>query len=241
MPSLSTLPFLPTQQSINNWLNSLNQLGCHRASNKLYEVLQALYQQAFTPQISLSLLSELTVPVITYADELEHLRLKQPENTVTPLIRKTANLSCQLLRLLSLNYGKVSLAPDLSEVQQLTAVYTALHLIGLWQCKLAVLNQCPSKTIWKMTAELYQRAQKYQLLNQPVIDVPFIATQQHCIAEVLQRNILFELFDPYHFNRNIIKKLFAFADTHYALLKIDVSAQQAHFAWTPRQLQAPTL
>ncbi len=234
------LPFSTNIQALNDWLNSLKLYGNHRASSSLHEVLQALFKQTLDTHTNLLLLNALALPVITYADELENMLLKQPEPTATTIGRKTATLSGNLLRLLCLNYDKISLAQDLSASQHLSSLHAGLHTCGLWQYKQAVFNQCPSKTAWKITAEFFQRAQKYQLLNETVSQTPFNALKQRCIADILQRNILFELCDPYHFKPAIIKKLIIFADNHFHLLNLNTSAQQAHCSWAHRQLKAPT-
>ncbi|MEQ1636372.1 MAG: hypothetical protein ABL903_06745 [Methylococcales bacterium] len=239
MPTDNDLPLAGNKQSLNIWLNSLSQLGSHRASNKLYEMLQVIYQESFGTQDKLELLNQLAAPVITYSDQLEQIVVAQQCFKNEALVRKTTTLSCELLRLLSLNYCKVSLAEDLNSEQHAVTIYTALHVIGLSLCKRAVLNQVPSETLWKKTAELYQRAQKYQLLNHPITLTALFTSQQSTIAKILQRNLLFVLCDPYHFSNQSIKALFSFAETASTLLEIDASAQTANFVWPYKKQTVP--
>ncbi|NOT84145.1 MAG: hypothetical protein HOP02_05025 [Methylococcaceae bacterium] len=233
------LPFTGNKQSLKIWLNNLNQLGSHRASNKLYEMLQVVYQETFDTQAKLELLNELATPVISYSDSLEQIVMAQECFKNEALVRKTTTLSSELLRLLSLNYCKISVTPNLTPEQHAMTIYTALHLIGLSMRKRATLNQFPSETLWKKTTELYLRAQKYQLLERPITLTTLFTSRQSSIMEVLHRNLLFTLCDPYRFTSATIKTLFQFAESYYALLNSATQAAQADFVWVYRQQGTP--
>lgn len=62
---------------------------------------------------------------------------------------------------------------------------------------------------------------------------------QKSVKEILQRNLLFSICNPYHFQNTAINQLFKFADSHFKLLQLDDIEKSADFIWIFIQESAP--
>lgn len=236
-PTPSSLE-LDNLDQLEHWINSLKKLNVSVAGSELHQFLQRLRQNPPAPLTKFAILDRLSGPTQYYADQLETLVLSESIQS-KPLAVKTAKLSSQLLISLNLNYCQIYSSTDLDPQQQHTALYLAFQLIGLSLRKQAVFKQCPSSKLWKKNAELYQFALKSQLLTQPLPKLTHFKVIQKNLSELLQRNLLFSICYPYHFQSNTVSHLFKFAERHFALLRIDSPEPLAGFMWIPDQAVPP--
>lgn len=231
--------FDPTNlDQLPDWLNFLAKRHVSQASTELHQVLLNLLQNNLPPAVKLELLNQLSEPVQHYANQLETLVLKNALQQKS-LIQKTAKLSSQMLIQLSLNYCQLCKSTELDQQQLLSCLYLGLHCIGLSQYKQAVFKQAPSARLWKKSADLYQLSLTNDLYQTPMAQTEFVRIVQSTCKEILQRNLLFSICKPYHFQSAQINKLFEFADNRFGLVKLDNIEKSVDFIWILNQEHAP--
>ncbi len=222
-------------------LASAGPVNVIQAGERLYQALRQIRQTEALESQQFILFQQLTPAVLHLVEGISTVIDQQ--QTVKKR-RKTLQLCLQLCRHSCLGFYQLHKRQQLSDEQKKIAIYMALQLIGQ-DLALRYRFQTPlSKTLWKVSAELYFFACQHQFLEDVLtVKIPdFLPLKT--IAGVIKRNILFTLSTTELNDASDWKTLFDFAAHHAGLIQL-ASHQQAplFFYWNtaegyPTQLKS---
>lgn len=232
-----SLPHAKTEAGFQDWFNELAHLKSSKAASILHRYLEQLEPNPPATHLYAAILDWLCPQVLAYSDKLEHWLQEEADSSHT-LQRKATALSHQLLRSLITHYAQLLFKDDYPSEQQSALLFKVFNLIGISLRKQAILSFCPSTTLWQISADLYALAKEHAVLQQ-VCSSAASDSELNTIALVLQRNLLFALCNPYHFEREGVDKLFRFSTQRAALLNLTPNNQSSQFTWFPSLHEPP--
>lgn len=209
MLNTSDLPFALTAESLADWLGLLDKLPASRASTQLSHALKHLKNAKAEPATLLPLLIGLIPLTLKLSSTLNTTQLSEQSSKERQT--KAAKLCMQLPRQLSLLFCHQAESEKLDDADLLTAVYYGLQMIGHCMRFYARQFEMPSATLWKKSATLYKLAMYSDSLKAPQACTISEFADLSSISSVIQRNILFSLFNPTLFAADEIDTLFLLA------------------------------
>jgi hypothetical protein len=209
MLNTSELPFALTAESLADWLDLLDKLPASRASTQLSQALKQLKNIKAQPAVVLPVLIGLIPLTLKLSNSLNTSLFA--EQSTQERQAKAAKLCMKLPRQLSLLFCQLAETEELDETALLTAIYHGLQMIGQCMRFYARLFEMPSATLWKKSATLYKLAMYSDGLKAPQPCTLSDFAAQTSIETVIQRNILFSLFNPTLFDVDEIDTLFLLA------------------------------
>jgi len=223
MKKAESLPFSLETESVSSWLSQLSELDAISSGMELYAVLKILYRIGIGDSDLLSTLDLLSPSTLHVSDKLYSLLVPAiaAEGSVNPKSRKIARLGSQLLRSHCLAYCHAAIDQPLTQDRKAHAIYSGLQLAGLTMRMNTLISERQSMTLWQKTAELYRIAVEEKLFHS-AISTKFQAFKPlQSIVLVLQRNLLFALFEPYPASPERISWYYNLAGKCAELIKIE--------------------
>lgn len=199
MKKAEPLPFSLKTESVSSWLSQLSELDAISSGMELYEALKTLYRIRIGDSDLLAILDLLSPSILHVSDNLYSLLVPiiAAEGSVNPKSRKIARLGSQLLRSHCLAYCHAAIDQPLTQDRKAHAIYSGLQLAGLTMRMNTLISERQSTTLWQKTAELYRIAVEEKLFHSAISTKVQAFKPLQSIVSVLQRNLLFALFEPY--------------------------------------------
>lgn len=234
------LPFEPvdlTSDSVAQFLNRLAELSPTQAAQQMSLALKHFAEQKpESPETILPVLLQLAPLTLHLTTHLSTLR---PTDGKTYRANK---LIVHLPRQLSQLLYQLVATKQLTTPSLASAIYHALQLLGYSMRSYCLRHEMPSKTLWKMSARLYQVAIiKNCTSTHQTSKIPDFKAQT-TIETVVKRNLLFSILTPSFFKNTDVLSLFHFANKYAEELKItrDRAAWQFGHFWHLNKDLPPT-
>ena len=238
MNAAQQFPFALEPNAIDEWLATINLSDTVQLSHELHQIVKDLNHASIDKHLLFEIINKLTPVIVNLSSELEQKFFSE----IHPLDAKTyklGRLNLHLYRELVTAYHKIATDDDTN--QQLHCVHCALQFIGQHLLLSAKISVKQSNFCWKMSAQLYQLAKQQDILSSPVKEK---ARANTSTINLLKRNLLFSICNPYQFNCTDIDSLYTFLTTHCHLTDLEEAAPRTTekfcFVWKYNSSRAPS-
>jgi hypothetical protein len=230
MTDVQQFPFALEPDSVDQWLVTTSLADTIVSASEYHKIIKNLNKAPIDSILRYQIIRKITPSTEKLTKELQQIILEKS----SPYDEKTLKLKrlCRhLMKELISAYSSIAKQKDISrEILQDIALQT-LELIGQHLLLSARMSERPSNSIWKISSQLYQLAQK------PLFD--------SAIADAAKRNILFYLCNPYQLTLSDIDNLYSAISKHAQLIHLQETSpettSQCYFVWEYANNLAPNI
>ncbi len=230
MIDVQQFPFALEPDSVDQWLATTSLADTIVSASEFHKIIKNLNHAQIDSNLCYQIIQKITPPTEKLTHELQQIILEKP----SPFDEKTLKLKrlCRhLMKELIAVYFSIAKQKDISNTIQQNIAHQAIELIGQHLLVSAKMSERPWNGIWKISSQLYQIADK------PLFD--------SVIADVIKRNILFYLCNPYQLTLSDIDKLYSALSKHTQLVHLQEThpetTKQCFIAWEYANNQAPNI
>jgi hypothetical protein len=219
-------PFALELNAIDKWLTTINPSDTIQLSTELHQIVKNLNQASLDTNLLFEIISRLTPIIVNLSSELEQIFFSE----IHPLDaepHKLGRLSLHLIRELVTSYHKIATDKRTSDEQFLLSSHRALHLIGHHMRLSAKISERPSSISWKISAQLYLLANKKGISTSLRDEKIQAFNSNTSIINLLKRNLLFAICNPYRLIATEIDALFPILTDHCQLSDLGETMPEA--------------
>ncbi len=209
-------PFALELNAVDAWLTTINPSDTIQLSAELHQIVKNLNQASIHTDLLFGIISRLTPITVNLASELEQIFFSEihPQDAEP---HKLGRLGLHLIRELATSYHKIATDKKTSDEQFLLSSHRALHLIGQHMRLSAKISERPSSISWKISAQLYLIANKKGVSTSLANEKIQAFNSNTSIINLLKRNLLFSISNPYRLMATEIDALFPILTEHCQL------------------------
>jgi hypothetical protein len=206
-------PFALEANAVDKWLANINLSDPIQLSNELHQIVKNLNHSDINKDLLFEIINKFSPVVASLSNELEQKFFSEshPLDTKT---HKLGRLNLHLIRGLATAYHKITTGTSTSKKRLLQCIHSALQLIGQHMLLSTKISEKPANFSWKISAKLYQTAKQEGLLLSPVTEKIQGSKTSTTIVNLLKRNLLFSICNPYPLACPEIDALFSFLAIH---------------------------
>ena len=236
-------PFALEPEAVDEWLATINLSDTVQLSNELYQIVKNLNHTSIDEDLLYEIINRLTPVVADLSSELEQ-KFFSEIHLLNAKTHKLGRLNLHLIRALANVYHKIATGDNTDQEQLLQCIHSALQLIGQHMLLSTKISERPSNISWKISAKLYQIAHQENLLLFPVKEKNQESNSSTTIADLLKRNLLFSICNPYLLAFTEIDQLFSILTTHCQLTDLKEAMPRTTenfcFVWEYSSSTAPS-